>query len=44
MALIAISAIFATERMNKQQENIETLTERVLLLESALSDKSGIKK
>jgi len=32
------------EKINEQHTQIETLTERVQLLENALSDKSGIKK
>lgn len=44
ISCLGISVIGAADRINDQHQKIEYLTERVQLLESALSDKSGIKK
>ena len=43
IAGLAITNIVTTDTIGKQQTQINQLTERVLLLETALSDKSGIK-
>lgn len=44
ISLLGISIIVNTGTIGKQQAKINQLTERVLLLENALSDQIGIKK
>lgn len=40
---LGVASIVTNDTIGKQQTQIKQLTERVLLLETALSDKSGIK-
>lgn len=44
IAGLAITNIVTTDTIGKQQDQIKQLTERVLLLENALSDQIGVKK
>lgn len=40
---LASASLITNDTIGKQQTQIEQLTDRVLLLETAMSDKSGIK-
>lgn len=42
--MLGVSVIVTNMTISKQKQHIEQLTERVQLLETALSNKSGIKK